>query len=262
MKNYGMEGFSVRMRTWKRTGILAMTGLGIYSALDFLHTPRFPDQALRSGFQMVAKKRSVLAFSAHPGDLEFFAGGTMSLLKQADCPITVVVLSAGERSSNRLNIREIRQREQEQASRVLGYDRLEFWEMPDHQMDFEQVMPLIRSVWDQSSPELVLAPSSKQPWGLWPNRDHRLLGQVIQTIVQMKTNRTPELYFYAPRYANASVDITEVIQEKMNAVMVHRSQMAGPDKWNHYGVKLFSRLGSRRIPALYIERFQRINQGS
>lgn len=238
-----------------------MAGFGFYSMLDFLHTPREPDQALRWGLEMVAKKRRVLALSPHPGDLEFFAGGTLSLLKQAHCPITVLVLSNGERASNRLNISEIRQREQEQAARVLGYDRLEFLELPDQQMEMEQVVQRIGSIWETVCPELVLATSSLQPWGLLQNRDHRLLGKAIQTLLRTK-EESPELYLYAPRHANVSVDITEVIQEKMNAVMIHRSQMSGPDKWNNYRVKLYSRLGSRRIPALYVERFLRIGGGS
>lgn len=252
----------MRVRTWKRAGIISMAGLGYYSLLNFLHTPRFPDQALRSGMGMVAKKRRILALSPHPGDLEFFAGGTMSLLKQVNCPITVVVLSNGEKGSNRLNISEIRRREQEHAARVLGYDRLEFLELPDQQMKMEQVVQRISSIWETVSPDVVLAASPDQPWGSWQNRDHRLLGKAIQTVFCNKADQGAELYLYAPRHANVSVDITEVIQAKMHAVIVNRSQMRGPDKWNNYWVKLYSRLGSRRIPALYIERFHKIGGGS
>ncbi len=59
----------------------------------------------------------ILAIHAHPDDIEFQCAGTLALLKQKDCPIVMVTMTAGDCGSAELGPEEISAIRREEARR-------------------------------------------------------------------------------------------------------------------------------------------------
>ena len=73
----------------------------------------------------------ILAIHAHPDDIEFQCAGTLALLKEAGCPITLVTMTPGDCGSaemGRDEIARIRREEARRSAEMLGadYQCLEF----------------------------------------------------------------------------------------------------------------------------------------
>jgi LmbE family N-acetylglucosaminyl deacetylase len=67
----------------------------------------------------------VLAIHAHPDDIEFQCAGTLALLKQRGCHITIATMTAGDGGSAEMGAEEIarvRRGEAQAAARLLGAD--------------------------------------------------------------------------------------------------------------------------------------------
>ena len=80
---------------------------------------------------MNSKPCRILAIHAHPDDVEFQCAGTLALLKQAGCPITIATMTPGDCGSTELGSDEIaavRREEARQAAKLLDadYECLEF----------------------------------------------------------------------------------------------------------------------------------------
>lgn len=76
----------------------------------------------------------ILAIHAHPDDVEFQCAGTLALLKEKGCPITIVTMTAGDKGSAELGqaeISRIRRGEAQRAADLLGADYmcLEFMDL-------------------------------------------------------------------------------------------------------------------------------------
>jgi LmbE family N-acetylglucosaminyl deacetylase len=67
----------------------------------------------------------VLAIHAHPDDVEFQCAGTLALLRQAGCQISIVTMTAGDCGSAELSPEEIsavRRREARSSAQLIGAD--------------------------------------------------------------------------------------------------------------------------------------------
>ena len=78
-----------------------------------------------------AKGPRILAIHAHPDDIEFQCAGTLALLKQKGCPITLVTMTPGDCGSAELGpdeIAAVRRKEAQASADLLGaeYVCLEF----------------------------------------------------------------------------------------------------------------------------------------
>lgn len=220
--------------------------------------PYYPDVALQAGMELLSRPRRVLALGPHPGDLEFFCGGTLFLLNQNGGAVTAAVLSAGEGATNRANIAEVREREAESGARVLGCRELVQLQLPDgrfHQGD--DLHEALTHLWQRVRPEVVLAFDPKGPLPGRNNPDHVALGAAVLTGVRDGMADGARIYFYGTRQPNVLVDITETVQEKITAVMTHRSQLRGPDWLTSYALKLTNAKGGG-TPAMYAEAYYRL----
>jgi bacillithiol biosynthesis deacetylase BshB1 len=115
----------------------------------------------------------VLAFGAHPDDVELGCAGTMLRFHDAGLSTAVVDLTAGERGSR--GTRETRAAEAEQASRLLGLSARECLDFPDTEL--EPTLALRRAVVEairRHRPRVVLAPL---PGDLHP--DHDAAGRAV-----------------------------------------------------------------------------------
>lgn len=222
-------------------------------------TPHYPDVSLHAGLELVSAPRRVLAISPHPLDLEWFCGGTCFLMKQAGSSVVTAVLSYGEAYGNHANMAQIREREQAQSAAVLGYDQVIHLGEPDGGMRANDLAPLLRGVWQDVRPDVVLAFDPEGPLpGPANNPDHVAAGAAVLDLARSGIAQGTRVYLYGTRHPNVTVDITEALPEKESAVRAHRSQLFGPDAAARLAVRSFSRLSRGRTPAYYAESFYRL----
>lgn len=220
--------------------------------------PYYPDVAMHGGLELLSQPRRVLAIGSHPDDLELYAGGTLKLLSQNGSAVTMAVLSRGERATRRANIGEIRTKEAEEAAVILGCDLIQL-DLPDGEIrPGPELDRMINDLWRRVQPEVVIAYDPKGHLPLGNNPDHLALGSAVLARSRRGLSRGTRVYFYGSPQPNVLVDITEVLQEKVNGLRAHRSQLVGPDWLSQAWVRSFSSFFGRRTPAMYAEAFYRL----
>lgn len=190
---------------------------------------------------------SVLVFSPHPDDAEFFAGGTLAKMADEGAAITILVASDGSRGSfdlDRENLVRIRREEQLRASAVLGVSETVFLGHPDLGLDTlppgllrEQFIRALR----QHRPEAVIVEDPFAPYEVHP--DHRAVAWAASDAVSfaslplmhpehldqgLEPHWVVEKYLYSEHApsTNKVIDITFTMDRKLAAMGEHKSQMA------------------------------------
>lgn len=183
----------------------------------------------------------LLAFGAHPDDIEFGAGGIVARETQSGRPAHFVVCSRGEAGTHGTPVE--RTKEAEKAAKALGAT-LEWVELDgDSHLDVRNAHALrLAAVIRAVRPGIVLAPSPE------PNQhpDHWRLGQLVRDATRLARygglaelkERTPhavgQLFFYAlgqgaePRDTSPVViDVSPkpVLAAWTKAMEAHASQM-------------------------------------
>jgi LmbE family N-acetylglucosaminyl deacetylase len=223
-----------------------------------MQRPYYPDVALHTGLELLSRRRRVLAIGPHPGDLENFCGGTIRLMTQNGSEVTMGVLSRGERATNRANIAEIRTREAEESAAIAGANLIQL-DLPDGEIRPGPTLEkALDDLWHQVAPDVILAfdPKGQLPYG--NNPDHLALGAAVLNRVRRAIPKGERVYYYGSPQPNVLVDITEVIEEKTNAIRAHRSQLKGPDWASKGWTRRLSSLHSGGTSAFYTEAYYRL----
>lgn len=188
--------------------------------------PHHPGLARALGESLVLTPRKVLALTAHPDDLEFFAGGTLRRMALAGSQIHAVVLTDGEKRGNWTNLGAQRQREQHDAARLQGYASISFTGLADFGLPEDpRLEPAVARAWDEIAPDLVFAFDPKELIPNMANRDHKALGRTVMDLARRKLVTGVQVYFYGTNHPNVLVDITPVMPDKLRAAKSHQSQM-------------------------------------
>jgi len=183
----------------------------------------------------------LLIVGAHPDDCDIRAGGLAALYAQAGHAVKMVSLSNGDGGHQSMGGAPLAWRRREEARRagkVLGVEYVT-WDHHDGELlaDLDlrrEVVRLIRHL----KPDLILGP---RPWDYHP--DHRAAGQVLIDAIYMTTvpnfcsdaehlRRMPVLGFVYdgfqrpyPFAPNVAVDVDCVMDQKMEALACHESQV-------------------------------------
>jgi N-acetylglucosamine malate deacetylase 1 len=194
-----------------------------------------------------ASKPRILAIHAHPDDIEFQCAGTLILLKQAGCPLTVATMTAGDLGSAELTqeeIAKVRRQEAKSAAVILGADCL-CLEFGDLAIDVDdksrrRVTEAIR----RARPDVIItAPPVDY------HTDHEVTSRLVRdaafaaSVPNYKTRewdaappteRIPHLYYVDPLegvdwFGNAVpfdfiVDVTSTFDQKIKSLACHESQ--------------------------------------
>lgn len=160
----------------------------------------------------------LLAFGAHPDDIEFGCGGVIARESAAGRPVHFVVCSDGEAGTH--GTPAVRRREAKNAAALLGAT-IEFIKLDgDAQLEIRAAHALkLAAIIRRVRPGLVLAPS------LAPNQhpDHWRLGQLVRDATRLARygglaplrskppHATGQLFFYAVSPDAEPRDITPVL---------------------------------------------------
>ncbi|HWP81207.1 MAG TPA: bacillithiol biosynthesis deacetylase BshB1 [Bacteroidota bacterium] len=183
----------------------------------------------------------ILALGAHPDDIELSCGGTLAKLKKLGRSIALIDITEGELGTR--GTKEMRQKEAEEAAKILGAVTRRNLKIPDGNIEVNQdnrlkLIQLIREL----QPKVMLIPYSvdrhpdhgrahllcKESWfyaGL----------QKIRTTLNGQTQHAyrPDRYYEYMQWHQVTptfiVDISDVMDVKMNAIRAHRSQFHDPE---------------------------------
>lgn len=187
-----------------------------------------------------SRPESLLAFGAHPDDIEFGCGGVIAREARAGRPVHLVVCSRGEAGTNGTPAE--RTEEAERAAKLLGAT-LEFIELDgDAHLEVRSAHAIkLAGILRRVRPTLVLAPSLEQN----QHPDHWRLGQIVRDatrlaryggVAELKA-QTPhaigQLFFYAvspdaePAAQPVLLDIAaaEIVAAWTAAMEAHVSQL-------------------------------------
>jgi LmbE family N-acetylglucosaminyl deacetylase len=187
----------------------------------------------------------VVVISPHPDDLELFCGGTVMKHVRKGDEVVEILVTDGQRGSllsfltggPSQSLGKKRREEARRAASFLGI-KLKTLGLVDRGLD-ENLGPLLLKALREESPSLVYAPDPE--FASYHHPDHLAVGRSVSSFRPVR--------FYHTTKPNLRVDIREVLDKKIKAVKIHRSQ------WWVWGL-LFP-LRGRRI-SLPFEEFREI----
>ena len=185
-------------------------------------------------------KARVLAFGAHPDDLEFQIGGTLATYAERGHAVTMAVVTNGEVGSSTLppeEIAAIRQREARAAAATIGAELIWVGYRDEFFFHDEESRRRLIDVMRQAEPDVVFAH--------WPedyHPDHSLSGQAVRDARIMTAvpnivtahpplKAIPQLFFYDTLAGinfvpEVYVDVSATFETKQRMLACHVSQDA------------------------------------
>ncbi len=202
------------------------------------------------------KFSNVLVVTAHPDDMDFGAGGTIALWTQAGIRVSYCIVTDGNAGAVDPNIDLeqlplIRQQEQKNAAEILGVKDITFLGYDDGSLvpdinlrrDISRVIRKIR-------PELILCQSPERNWQriAASHPDHLAAGEATLSAVYpdarnpfahrslleqegLEPHTVAEVWVMASPRADKTIDITQTIETKLQALACHKTQL--PDEGIH-----------------------------
>lgn len=228
---------------------------------------------------MIEGAATVLVMMAHPDDPEFFCGGTLARWAREGKEICVILATSGDKGSNdgSLATAELvakREAEQRAAAAVLGITRVVFLRHRDGELlpDLELRRQLVRVI-RLCRPEVVVT-TDPQRYIVGDRRvnhpDHRTMGDAVLAAVfpaasnprffpelwqveGLAPHAPCEIYLANAERPNHDVDITDLMDLKLEAIQQHNSQLTDPAGQLERVRRRAARNGGR-----YVESFRRI----
>jgi LmbE family N-acetylglucosaminyl deacetylase len=213
-----------------------------------------------------------MAIFAHPDDADFLCSGTIARFTASGYRAHYVLATSGDKGSDDYTatgaqLSEIREAEQLAAAHVLGVEDVTFLRHPDGEVEVN--MPLRRElarVLREHQPDVVLTFDPWQRYQIHP--DHRAIGQSTLDAVaaardhmyypeqlspELREHRVHNVYFFATDDPNYYVDISATIDQKIQALLCHTSQMRTEGMEER--IRTRARLAGQVVGLAYAEAF-------
>jgi bacillithiol biosynthesis deacetylase BshB1 len=179
-----------------------------------------------------AKTVDILAFGAHPDDVELAASGTLIRASRAGVKTAIISLTRGEMGTR--GTAAARAAEFEAASRLMGCAHHEMLALPDGRLrpDEEAREAVIREI-REHRPKIVLLP-------YWEDRhpDHPAASRIVEEAsflaglskrdTGQQPHRPSQLIYYMSTWEfepSFIVDVSAVIEEKRRVLEAYRTQV-------------------------------------
>jgi LmbE family N-acetylglucosaminyl deacetylase len=220
--------------------------------------------------------KKVLVIMAHPDDAELSSSGTLIKWIAKGWQVRYIVCTTGDKGTKDAKITpfqlaEMREKEQREAANVLGVKDLTFLRHADGELEHNaalrnEIALLIRKF----QPEIIITHDPWRPYQLHPDhravgfatvdavvvaRDHLFLPALLE--VELIPHAPLELYFTFPPTPDYVIDITDVMEKKLEALEKHQSQLKSIPDWREK-IKLMSSKLAEGKPFLYAESFKRL----
>jgi len=203
----------------------------------------------------VTSPLTILNVAAHPDDLDFGCAGTTATLTAAGHRVVYCLVTDGQAGGtdntiSRDRMAEIRRVEQTKAGKVVGVEELHFLGFPDGAVEANlELRKAISRVIRIVKPDRVITQSPvrnfDRPYGSHP--DHLATAEATLAAVYpdsrnefahialladegLAPHTVPEMWLIGGPDANHFVDITDVFEQKIEALLCHESQMQDPSR--------------------------------
>jgi N-acetylglucosamine malate deacetylase 1 len=190
----------------------------------------------RTDLDGIAPRVDLLALAAHRDDVELLCGGTLAKAASQGYRTGILDLSRGEMGT--AGSADLREKEAEQATRILGVTARRNAGLPDAAIENKHETRLVVVRWIRAfRPRVVILP---YPAGRHP--DHRIASQLgydacflagLAKLPALGEPHRPHKILYSLTYREDAVkpsfvvDITEQIEAKLAAVKCYASQFDG-----------------------------------
>jgi LmbE family N-acetylglucosaminyl deacetylase len=224
--------------------------------------------------------RCALAVYAHPDDADVACGGTLAAWAKSGADVRLLVLADGSKGTDDadIDVKELAVRrsvEVQEAAKALGLSGTEQLGRPDGEIENdlatrEAIVASIRRL----RPSVVLAPDPTATFfgSLYVNhRDHREAGWAVLDAVAPAAGMPhyfPEagpphhvetLLLSGTLEADVVVDVDDVLDRKVAAVLSHRSQLRGDDEWARSAVMSRAVQAGRLVGLAHGEAFRHVS---
>ena len=182
---------------------------------------------------------------AHPDDLEFSSGGTVSKLAKEGKRVILIQVTSGDRGTqDRSHTSEFlastREAEEQEAAKRLGIAEIVFLREPDGSVVpnlslREKITRMIRT----HRPDVIVTHDPFRPYALHP--DHRAVGMAAHDAVYptsrdhlyypdhlasgLEPHKTAEIWYFGSDSPDIHIDITDTFDDKINALRAHQTQV-------------------------------------
>lgn len=209
--------------------------------------------------------QQILVILAHPDDPEFFCGATLAKWAREGHHITYLLLTCGDKGFNPSTDPEmipdklcaIRHEEQYAAAKVIGAEAVHIMDHPDGYLvpDLNLRREVVREI-RRHKPDILVTCDPQNLFATYGinHPDHRAAGQVVLDAVfpaagnpvyfpelleeGFQPHMPKEVWCSLTMQPNVTMDITEALEVKIQAVLQHKTQVQDPEK-------LIERLKSR-----------------
>ncbi len=221
-------------------------------------------------------KKTILAFAAHPDDLEFGCCITIKDLIKMGYEAHYVIATAGDNGFKGKNISKkkrikVREKEQLEAAKATGVHKVYFWGFEDGFLKYNDALrKKITQIIKKVRPEIVFTfdPANRD----WDNlnllhRDHRIISEAVCDGVfaaknafiyksKFEPHKVSKMLFFGSNKPDYFTDITDRVDEKMDIIHCHRSQFTDFDKFRKAFAEFFMRDSNK---FKYSESFRELN---
>ncbi len=224
-----------------------------------------------------ARPKRALVVAAHPDDAEFGCAGTVALWSRNGWEFYYLICTDGSKGSNDPGmvperLIATRRQEQREAAELLWVKEVFFLDYVDGEVTYsrELVRDIVRyirllrpdAVFTHEPAQIIASRAINHP-------DHRAVGEATLDAVYpmartrpaypdlvaegLEPHRVSDVYLWNSSEPNFEVDITDVLELKIQALLCHRSQIHDPERLKE---NLRQRL--RSDEGRYRERFRHI----
>ncbi len=181
--------------------------------LDFIH-----NQKKGSNRKKGSNSRNILAIGSHPDDIEYGCGGTLIRCRQAGDNVFLFIMTKGDAGGDP----DIREKEQEISSGIIGVADIFWGGYQDTMLPLSRELIIrLEKIINKVNPEIIFVNHRYDT-----HQDHRNLADATISA----TRHAGSLLFYeGPTtynfVANIFVDITSILQQKLDTLKAHYSQI-------------------------------------
>lgn len=185
--------------------------------------------------------KKILAIGAHPDDIEYYAGGTLSRMIAGGDEVTFVVATDGRHGSSDgrdvTKLVRVRQQEQKKSAQVLGVTKVIHLGHEDGSLEnnVQQLKQDLLRILLDVQPEIVFTFDPHKQYTIHDDfhPDHRTLAVAVLDIVLIdytlpgkvsKKLKRPKIFLYNAYRPNRKVQLCEYLQTKKTALGMFVSQ--------------------------------------